>query len=59
MISRIHSNAVVVSDQEAALKFYTEILGWENALEAQMGENYPISHRGARWRGDGACARAG
>ena len=40
MISKIHSNAIVVSDQEAALKFYTEILGWEKRTEFRMNENY-------------------
>ena len=40
MISKIHSNAVVVSNQEAALKFYTEILGWEKRTEFTMDENY-------------------
>ena len=40
MIAKIHSNAIVVSDQEAALKFYTEILGWEKRTEFRMDENY-------------------
>jgi lactoylglutathione lyase len=40
MIAKIHSNAVVVADQEAALKFYTEILGWEKRMEFRMDENY-------------------
>ena len=40
MITKIHSNAVVVSDQDAALKFYTEVLGWEKRTEFRMDENY-------------------
>jgi uncharacterized glyoxalase superfamily protein PhnB len=40
MIARIHSNAVVVSDQDAALRFYTEVLGWEKRTEFRMDENY-------------------
>lgn len=40
MIAKIHSTAVVVSDQEAAFKFYTEVLGWEKRTEARMSEDY-------------------
>jgi uncharacterized glyoxalase superfamily protein PhnB len=40
MIAKIHSNAIVVADQEAALKFYTEVLGWEKRTEFKMDENY-------------------
>ena len=40
MIARVHSTAVVVSDQEASFKFYTEILGWEKRTEARMSEEY-------------------
>ena len=37
MISHIHSATVLVSDQEKALDFYTNKLGWETALDAPMG----------------------
>jgi catechol 2,3-dioxygenase-like lactoylglutathione lyase family enzyme len=40
VITKIHSTAVVVSDQEASLKFYTEILGWEKRTEFRMSEEY-------------------
>ena len=40
MISGIHSATVAVADQDAALKFYTETLGWsvaiDNTLSADM-----------------------
>ena len=39
MISRIHSATVIVSDQDKALDFYTNTLGWEKALDAPMGES--------------------
>ena len=37
-ISRIHSTTISVSDQDAALDFYTNTLGWEKALDAMVGE---------------------
>jgi catechol 2,3-dioxygenase-like lactoylglutathione lyase family enzyme len=37
MISRIHSTTIVVSDQDKALDFYVNTLGWEKAMDAQMG----------------------
>ena len=37
MISRIHSTNIIVADQEAALDFYLNTLGWEKAIDHQMG----------------------
>jgi len=37
MISHIHATTIVVSDQEKALDFYVNVLGWEKADDAQMG----------------------
>ena len=42
MISHIHSATVVVADQDAALDFYVNTLGWEKAMDAPMGD-------GMRW----------
>lgn len=39
MISHIHSAAIVVSDQDAALDFYVNTLGWEKAMDAPMGDS--------------------
>ncbi len=36
MISNIHSTTIVVSDQDKALDFYVNILGWEVAMDSQM-----------------------
>lgn len=38
MITRIHSAAVVVSDQDASLRWYTETLGWEERINQPMGD---------------------
>ncbi|HEU5431329.1 MAG TPA: VOC family protein [Thermomicrobiales bacterium] len=38
MISRIHSTTIAVSNQDAALDFYVNVLGWEKRLDNQMGE---------------------
>ena len=40
MTSRIHSVVVVVSDQEAALAFYTGVLGWVKREDNQMTPDY-------------------
>lgn len=40
MISYIHSTTIVVSDQELALDFYVNTLGWEKRIDAQMGDGY-------------------
>ena len=37
MISHIHSTTIVVSDQDAALDFYVNTLGWEKAMDNQVG----------------------
>lgn len=42
MISHIHSTTIGVADQDAALDFYTNTLGWEKAMDAMFGE-------GMRW----------
>ena len=36
MFSYIHSTSVIVSDQEAALNFYVNTLGWEKAMDMTM-----------------------
>lgn len=38
MISHIHSTTIVVSDQDAALDFSVNTLGWEKAMDAMVGE---------------------
>ncbi|MGN6032842.1 MAG: VOC family protein [Thermomicrobiales bacterium] len=40
MITKVHSAAVVVSDQAAAIRFYTEVLGWTLAIDQVMGDGY-------------------
>lgn len=40
MTARIHSVVLVVSDQDAALDFYTGILGWEKREDNQMSPDY-------------------
>jgi catechol 2,3-dioxygenase-like lactoylglutathione lyase family enzyme len=42
MISRIHSASISVADQDAALDFYVNSLGWEKGDDAMFGE-------GMRW----------
>lgn len=42
MITHIHSTSIVVSDQDAALDFYVNTLGWEKAMDSMFGE-------GMRW----------
>lgn len=42
MISRIHSTTIAVTDQDAALDFYVNTLGWEKAADAEFGP-------GMRW----------
>jgi catechol 2,3-dioxygenase-like lactoylglutathione lyase family enzyme len=36
MITHIHSTTIVVSDQDAALDFYVNTLGWEKAFDNSM-----------------------
>ena len=38
MISHIHSATVVVADQDAALDFYVNTLGWEKAMDNSVDE---------------------
>jgi predicted enzyme related to lactoylglutathione lyase len=42
MFSHIHSTGIAVRDQDAALDFYMNVLGWEKAMDNPMGE-------GMRW----------
>lgn len=37
MISRIHSTTIAVSDQDAAIDFYVNALGWSKAIDQQVG----------------------
>lgn len=37
MVSQIHSTTVAVADQDAALDFYVNALGWEKAIDQQVG----------------------
>ncbi len=39
MISRIHSATVAVVDQQAAVDFYTQKLGWSVSIDAPMGDS--------------------
>lgn len=38
MISHIHSATIEVADQDAALDFYVNTLGWEKGFDNPMGE---------------------
>lgn len=42
MITHIHSATLMVEDQDAALDFYVEKLGWEKRADSPYGE-------GSRW----------
>ena len=37
MIAKIHSTTISVTDQDKALDFYVNVLGFEKALDAPMG----------------------
>jgi catechol 2,3-dioxygenase-like lactoylglutathione lyase family enzyme len=37
MSTYVHSTTVVVADQEEALRFYVDVLGWEKRQDEQMG----------------------
>jgi len=37
MISHIHSTTVVAADQDKALEFFVDTLGWEKAMDVPMG----------------------
>jgi len=50
MISRIHSTTVYVSNQDEALAFYTDVLGWEKREDATLPDGYrwlTVAPRGA------------
>lgn len=40
MVARVHSVVVVVPDQEQALAFYTQVLGWAKREDNQMSPDY-------------------
>ena len=42
MISHIHSTSIVVTDQDAALDFYVNTLGWQKGMDSPFGP-------GMRW----------
>jgi predicted enzyme related to lactoylglutathione lyase len=37
MITRVHSTTIVVRDQDKALDFYVNTLGWTKSIDNQMG----------------------
>ena len=37
MITHIHSTTIIVADQDKALDFYVNTLGWEKAIDNAMG----------------------
>lgn len=37
MISHIHATTIVVSDQDKAVDFYVDVLGWEKTMDSPMG----------------------
>jgi predicted enzyme related to lactoylglutathione lyase len=38
MITHVHSATIVVADQDEALRFYVDTLGWEKRDDNRMGE---------------------
>jgi catechol 2,3-dioxygenase-like lactoylglutathione lyase family enzyme len=40
VISYIHSTTIIVSDQDRALDFYVNTLGWEKRIDQMMGDGY-------------------
>lgn len=40
MIAYIHNTTIIVADQERALDFYVNTLGWEKRIDVVMGDNY-------------------
>lgn len=40
MIARIHSTTLKVSDQDKALQFYTNVLGWEKREDSTLPDGY-------------------
>ena len=50
MISQIHSTTIKGSDQDAALRFYTDVLGWEKREDDTLPAGYrwlTVAPRGA------------
>jgi catechol 2,3-dioxygenase-like lactoylglutathione lyase family enzyme len=37
MISHIHATTIVVSDQDKAIDFFVNVLGWEKTMDSPMG----------------------
>jgi catechol 2,3-dioxygenase-like lactoylglutathione lyase family enzyme len=64
LISHIHSVTILVNDQQAAVDFYTSVLGWETVIDQQMapemrfvtvrppGAETQLSHGHESWAGD-------
>ena len=51
MIDYIHSTGIVVSDQDRALAFYVDTLGWEKRIDAMASETMrflTVAPKGAR-----------
>lgn len=40
MITGLHSTSILVADQEEALRFYLDVLGWEKREDNRMGPVY-------------------
>ena len=57
---RINLTSVFVDDQDKALRFYTQVLGFQKKTEVPVGE-YPVAHGGltggARRAGDSSWSR--
>ena len=52
MITHIHAVTIVVSDQDKAIDFYVNVLGWEKTDGCADGPMHALGHRGAEGRGD-------
>lgn len=48
MITKVHSATIIVSDQEKALEFYTEVLGWEKREDNLLPGGYRFLTVGPR-----------
>jgi len=40
MITKIHSASVTVSNKDAAIEFYVNVLGWEKRIDQAVDEHY-------------------
>lgn len=49
MITRVRSVGIYVSDQDRALEFYRDKLGFEVLQDTPMGDMGPPGHREQRW----------